>query len=80
MDGWMNVPRNEIRLKDDIQTIDFSVKTTLKTVTLEECILLLYLISWDIHPSIYLSIHLVTHPLFNMSMAPFNNPPDQSVS
>ena len=30
--------------------------------------------------SIYPSIHLVTHPLFNMSMASFNNQPDQSVS
>jgi hypothetical protein len=30
---------------------------------------LLYLISWDIHPSIHPSIHLVAHSLFNMPMA-----------
>jgi hypothetical protein len=36
---------------------------------------LLYHISWNIHPS----IHLVSHPLFIMSIACFNNPPDQSV-
>jgi hypothetical protein len=42
-------------------------------------IFLLYLISWDIHPSVHPSIQLVTHSLFNMSMAPFNNPPYQSV-
>jgi hypothetical protein len=45
----------------------------------DECHLLLDLISCDIHPSVHPSIQLVTHSLFNMSMAPFNNPPYQSV-
>jgi hypothetical protein len=31
-------------------------------------------------PPIHPSIHLFGHPLLNMTIAPVNNPPDQSVS
>jgi hypothetical protein len=80
MDGWMDVPKNEIKQRKNSNQSFFS-KDDIHNNNSDECHLcFISFLGTPIHPSIHPSIHLVSHPLFNMSMAPFNNPPDQSVS
>jgi hypothetical protein len=78
MDGWMS---QEMRYsRDEIhQSCCYEYRLYWKWLICMSCLLFLLLRTF-IHPSIHLSIYVISPWLFNISMAPFNNPPDQLVS
>ena len=77
---WMD----ECSKKWDIAKMTFIKIFVMNSVFTEkdwgECHLCFILFFQDVHPSIHPSIYAISHRHCNISVAPFNNPPDQIVS